>query len=235
MLLSSLRSVASFGNGVKYLLFPAVCEGCRKPLVDTEFILCVHCELHLDCTNYHHMPQNETALRLSGRVPFVQATSLAYFTKDGLLQHLMHGLKYNGKKQTGNYLGMRMGTSLKEASWQIDAVVPVPLHRKKQALRGYNQSDEIARGIASVLQVPVVSDSLVRHRSTDTQTNKTREERIHNVMGAFSLWRPERISGKHVLLVDDVMTTGATLEACALSLLSAPGVSVSIATAGIAR
>ena len=120
------------------------------------------------------------------------------------------------------------------AGWSPDGIVPVPLHRRKQADRGFNQSELIAEGIAGVLQIPVLRKVVVRSRFTDSQTDKSREDRVANVAGAFRLTDPGQIGGRHLLLTDDVLTTGATLEACARALLSAPGVRVSIATAGLA-
>jgi ComF family protein len=229
------NSLSEFAQGIKHLFFPSLCEGCRKPLVGNEEIICIGCELHLGKTNYHHIAGNETALRLSGRVPFRHASSFAYFMSDGLMQHLIHGLKYKGKRANGVFLGKELGKSIEHENWQIDMIVPVPLHKKKLALRGYNQSEEIALGLASVLKVPVVASVLERVRATESQTDKTREQRISNVAGAFSLKKQTKLTGKHLLLVDDVLTTGATVEACALTLLSVPGVTVSIVTTGIAR
>ncbi len=222
-------------SGLQYLFFPTSCEGCAQPLVRGEEVLCMHCELHMPLTGYHHIPLNETSLRLSGRFAFEHATSLAYFTGDGLLQHLIHGLKYRNKTQNGSYLGRQLGAALAAQGWRPDAIVPVPLHAKKQAKRGYNQSYHLAVGIAEVMRIPVVIQGIVRSRNTDSQTDKNREERLDNVRGAFTVTRPAAFEHKHLLLVDDVLTTGATLEACAQTLLRIPGVRISIATAGIAN
>jgi ComF family protein len=221
-------------KGLSHLFYPRLCEGCRKPLVDAEEIVCLGCETHLSLTNYHDIAANETALRLYGRVPFKYATSLVWFTSEGLVQHLVHGLKYKGRTQTGIYLGRKLGKAIKAAGWAIDAVVPVPLHRKKEHKRGYNQSALIAEGVAEVMQIPVVHHAVSRIRDTETQTEKTRAERIDNVAMAFAIRKPELLKGKHILLVDDVLTTGATIESCSLEILTVPNVTVSIATIGIA-
>jgi ComF family protein len=221
-----------FSDGLLHLLFPRLCEGCRKPLSESEEVICISCELQLSQTHYHHIPDNETALRLAGRIPFVHATSLAYYNKDSLLQHLIHRLKYADRKSNGRYLGREIGKAI--SKWGIELIVPVPLHRKKELLRGYNQSMLIAEGISSVSGVPIAGRAVIRSRHTDTQTDKNREERISNVSGAFEVVLPREIAGKHILLTDDVLTTGATIEACATAVLKVPGVSVSLATAGIA-
>lgn len=232
--MSLIHKILNPFHGLGFLLFPRLCEGCRKPLVTSEEVICIGCETHLSYTHYHHIPDNETALRLSGRIHFQHATSLAYFINKGLLQHLIHGLKYNGKTQNGIYLGKELGTAIKNNNWNIDAIIPVPLHKKKELSRGYNQSMVIGKGISEILEVPVLNNVLVRTRYTESQTDKTREERIQNVSDAFKVIKPQEILGRHILLIDDVLTTGATLEACATSLLSLQNVTISIATCGIA-
>jgi len=164
----------------------------------------------------------------------MHATSLAYFGNDSLLQHLIHGLKYKSKKQNGIFLGQELGKVIATQNWNIDAIIPVPLHKKKLAARGFNQSACIAEGVAQVLKCSVADDVLFRARYTESQTDKTREQRIQNVQNAFQLTHPESIKGLHVLLIDDVLTTGATVESCALTLTTVPGVTISIATAGLA-
>lgn len=222
--------------GIIHLFYPILCEGCNKPLVKGEKVLCLSCGLQLPETQYHHIDDNETALRFAGRFPFTRATSLAYFTTDGLLQLLIHGLKYRNKKEAGHYLGRQLGRRIKNTDWgkTIDVIIPVPLHPAKQAKRGYNQSLLIAEGISEMLGVPANDQLLLRTRDTKTQTNKTRTERIDNMANAFCLNNIEQLKGKHVLLCDDVLTTGATLESCALALMKEESIKISIATIGIA-
>lgn len=199
-----------------------------------EEMLCVGCETNIAYTNFHHLKNNEAANRLSGRLPFLHATSLAYFADEGLLQHLLHGLKYKGKQDLAKFLGKELGKCIKPEEWDVDAVIPVPLHKKKELKRGYNQSKLIANGISGVLNVPVLNDVLIRTRFTESQTDKTREQRMENVNRAFAVTNVSLASNKHLLLIDDVLTTGATIEACALALLASPGVTISIATIGLA-
>lgn len=224
-------------EGLTHLVFPRLCAGCNKPLLPEEEVLCLNCNVYyLPRTAYHHLPENETILRFAGRFPFVKATSLAYFTSEGLLQHLLHELKYNDRKEIGRFLGKQFAYDLKQTGWSagIDAIIPVPLHPDKEKLRGYNQSIIIAEGMSDVLNIPVIGDALVRVRNTESQTQKTREERINNMQEAFAIKDTNKIKNKHLLLIDDVLTTGATLESCALALLQAPATCISIATIGIA-
>lgn len=225
-------------EGITHLFFPRLCSGCSKPLLPEEDILCLNCNVYyLPRTAYHHLPENETVLRFAGRFPFERATSLAYFTSEGLLQHLMYELKYNDKREIGSFLGKQLAYDLQQTGWtkDIDIIAPVPLHPKKEMARGYNQSRIIAEGMADILHIPVLSENiLIRVRNTKSQTQKTREERIDNMQDAFLVKDDTAIMNKHILLIDDVLTTGATIEACALALLQVPGVRISIATIGIA-
>lgn len=229
--------LGALGAGLTHLFYPRLCDGCSKPLLQEEDVLCLNCSIYnLPRTAYHHIPENETFMRFAGRVRVEKATSLAYFTAEGLLQHLLHKLKYDDRKDVGTYLGTQLGYDLQQVGWStgIDAIVPVPLHPRKEAIRGFNQALVIAEGMGDVLNIPVYADVLKRTRFTETQTQKTREERMENMQGAFEVTEAAKISGKHILLIDDVLTTGATLEACALSLLAVQGAKLSIATIGIA-
>ncbi len=230
-------NIKSLGEGLSHLFYPSLCEGCNKTLLPEEEILCLNCNVYnLPRTAYHHIPENETAMRFTGRIRFERATSLAYFTPDGLLQHLLHELKYNNKKAIGIYLGKQLAYDLAQVNFTegIDAIIPIPLHPKKEAERGYNQSLLIAEGMTDVLGIPVRERLLTRRRHTESQTKKTRAERLENMQEAFAVNEGANMP-KHVLLVDDVLTTGATLESAALALSkAAPSIKISIATIGIA-
>ena len=232
-------------QGITHLFYPRMCEGCCKPLLTTEKILCISCSMQLPETGYPDIEDNETASRFAGRIPFVYATSYAYFTSDGLLQHLLHGLKYKDKKEIGYYLGKRLGQSIQKnlltaaqhgtlQPLPIDIIIPVPLHKAKHAKRGYNQSMLIAEGISDILKIAASDKLLVRKRNTESQTNKTRAERVNNMTEAFEIREKGKLTGKHILLCDDVLTTGATLEACALALMKDKSIKISLATIGIA-
>lgn len=231
----SALSLQELKQGFVHLFYPTLCEGCRRPLVGTEEVLCLSCAAELPETGYHAMPGNQTELCFAGRIPFVRATSYAWFTPDGLLQHLLHGLKYRGQRKTGVFLASRFAQNLKETNWMqgVDLLVPVPLHPSRQASRGYNQSMVIAETLGQQLGIPASDTVLHRTRNTDSQTHKTRTERAANISGAFAA-NLEMIAGKHIVIIDDVLTTGATIEACANALLAAPNVKISIATIGIA-
>jgi ComF family protein len=225
-------------SGLTHLFYPSLCEGCSKPLLQEEEVLCLNCSIYnLPRTAYHHIHENETYMRFAGRLKIEKATSLAYFTDGGLLQHLLHGLKYKDQQQIGIYLGKQLAHDIKQLNWQkgIDAIIPVPLHPKKEAARGFNQAILIAEAIGDVLNISVCKDVVKRSRFTETQTHKTREERIANMEAAFEVGDKANLEGKHILIIDDVLTTGATLEACARALLGMSGLRVSIATIGIAN
>jgi len=221
---------------ISQLIYPRLCEGCKRPLLVAESTLCMHCLPELPRTGYHSIKDNESAMRFAGRIPYVHATSLAYFTDDGLLQHLLHGLKYHNKKESGVFLGKQLAYELLQTDWikNIDLIIPVPLHPKKERERGYNQSKLIADGMAYVLNIPVIDTVLQRFRYTESQTKKSRQERVANMKDAFTISDPNILINKHVMIIDDILTTGATLEACTNAILDISCVEVSIATIGIA-
>jgi len=223
-------------KGITHLFYPDLCEGCSKPLVAEERVLCIACETLVPETGYHSVADNDTSMRFAGRVPFRHATSFAYFTEDGLLQHLLHGLKYKGRRDVGAYLGSRFASRLSVTDWisTVDAIVPVPLHTTRMARRGYNQSEVIAEAMSRVLRIPTLAHALARVRNTESQVNKTRIERTANMQAAFAVTDNARFVNKHILIIDDVLTTGATIEACAAALLAVEGVKISVATIGIA-
>ncbi len=231
-----IPNLSDIHEGLVHLFYPTLCEGCNRPLISGEIVLCLECEDMLPLTNYHAQNNNETTLRLAGRVPFVRASSFAFFTEDSLLQHLMHGLKYKGKKNIGTYLGTQLAQSLNTTDWlsDINVIIPVPLHPSKEALRGFNQSTVIAKAIGKSTGIPISDQILIRTRETDSQTKKTRSERTANMQGAFSLSEATSLNGKHILLLDDVLTTGATIEACAAAFSAIPDLKISVVTIGIA-
>lgn len=219
-------------DSIVHLLFPHTCSGCGSDLLANEALLCIRCFDHLYETDFATIENNAVEKTLWGRVPLTAAMSLYYFSRGSLLQSLVHQFKYKGNKQLGIYLGKQMGYSIKnsERFATIDGIVPVPLFADKEQKRGYNQSALLADGIAAVLQVPVFNRAVTRVRYTSSQTQKTRIQRWQNVEGVFTVCDSTLVN-KNILLVDDVITTGATLEACAAAVIDdVPGVSVSIAT-----
>lgn len=218
------------------LLYPNLCLACEKNTPTESSQICLQCQADLPQTNFHLEKENALMELFWGRIELVHATALYYFRKGGRTQHLIHQLKYANQPQIGVQLGELLGIQLATSAFyqDIDYVIPVPLHPRKERIRGYNQSDAIAQGISSGMGKPWERGILRRVVFTETQTKKNRMERMKNVGGAFEVFTPHRIEGKHILLVDDVVTTGATLEVCALTLLKIKGVRVSLAVLGYA-
>jgi len=214
------------------LFFPRICSACGNTLFRHEEILCSYCLCQLPKTNFCFEEDNPVRRTFWGRVPLNHASSMYYFAKGGKVQHLMHQLKYKGKKEIGVYLGTQFGNDLKKSRFYSDVsvIIPVPLHPKRKRKRGYNQSEMIARGLAQSLERPYDIHTLVRTYASETQTKKSRFRRWENVKEIFSLKDHQHLINKHVLLVDDVVTTGATLEACANMLMQIPGIKISVAT-----
>ena len=214
------------------LFFPHVCQACGESLRKQEEVVCLSCLYKLPKTGFHMHAENPVSRVFWGRVDLNAASSFLFFSKGGKVQHLIHSLKYKGNQETGVYLGRLFGTDLQKSELfeNVDLVIPVPLHPKKQHKRGFNQSSSIAKGIGEAMEIPIVSNKLIRIINTSTQTKKSRESRWDNVKNAFKVRETSSLENKHILLVDDVLTTGATLESCAQNLLKIPGVRVSVAT-----
>lgn len=217
-------------NDFRSLIFPKVCYACGKSLFKSEECICTHCLYHLPKTNFHLYGDNPVIKLFWGRANIFSASALYLFSKGSKVQHLIHQLKYRGKKEIGTSLGKYYGRDLKISPLfsSVNIIMPVPLHHKKLKKRGYNQSETFASGLAKSIKAECVSTILIRARSSETQTRKTRFARWKNVEDVFKVTVPEKIEGKHILLVDDVVTTGATLEACANKLLEVPGTKVSV-------
>lgn len=223
-------------NDLLELFYPPLCVTCGRRLVSQEHYICLHCLHDLPRTNYHLDTGNKVAQLFWGRTRVELATSWLYFRKGSRYQKLVHYLKYKGLPEIGDEMGRLFGADLKGSPFgDAEVVVPVPLHPRKLKERGYNQSERIAAGIASALQIQLSADNLVRDKFTPTQTRKNRFERWQNVEGIFRVDRPEEFAGRHALVVDDVITTGSTLEAAVVALLEAGAGKVSIATLACAE
>ncbi len=214
------------------LFFPHHCVGCGSDILSSESLLCLHCISDLPYTGYEGIEHNPIEDVFRGRVPIKEAASTFYFAKGHLVQHLIHQLKYKGAQQVGHYLGVLMGNALLRSGRfaNIDYLVPLPLYADKEFKRGYNQSTILCNGMSAAMQVPVMNDNVVRQRYTDTQTKKHRAERWENVEGSFAVKNPLLLVRKNVLLVDDVITTGATLEACTQCMQQVEGLQISLST-----
>jgi ComF family protein len=218
------------------LFYPELCIACGRKLVDQERWLCIECIGDLPRTKFHSDPENKVAGLFWGRVKVENATSWLFFRKGSRYQKLVHCMKYKGMQEVGEELGRLFALELADSPFRYaDLVVPVPLHAKKLRQRGYNQSEWIAFGIASGLEKPLSTNNLIRVMHNPSQTRKNRYERWQNVEGIFSVSRPEELMNKHVLLVDDVVTTGSTLEASVAALLGSGAGKVSIATLACAE
>ncbi|WP_316819859.1 ComF family protein [Pedobacter gandavensis] len=199
--------------------------------------ICSTCLYNLPYTDHHLDQDNLVARQFWGRLPCHAAMAMLFFKKEGIVQQLIHQLKYGNQPELGERLGILLGERLLYSPYyqDIDFLIPVPLHKKRSGTRGYNQSECIARGISQVLKAPVSNRHLVRSTATDSQTNKGRLLRFENMLSAFELKQPEELADKHLLLIDDVLTTGATLEACGISLLQSMPAKISIAALAFVR
>ncbi len=224
-------------NSISHLLFPQLCNGCGSDLINGHHLICLKCYQRLNETGFASFANNPVEKTFWGRLICSSAMSQYYFAKDSLLQQLIHQFKYKGNKELAHYFGTLMGETLQASLrfQQPDAIVPLPLFPDKEYKRGYNQAALLAEGIAAVLQVPVLYNAVLRTRYTTTQTHKTRMERWQNVEGVFTTAGNTELHQKQVLLVDDVITTGATIEACGNAILEdIPDVKLSIATLAFA-
>ncbi|QAA82153.1 ComF family protein [Aequorivita sp. H23M31] len=213
------------------VLFPKVCEGCGEMLSSTENLLCLLCRHQIPLTNFHKLDDTSLKNKFYGRFPLINATALFHFQKRGLTQELLHNLKYRGRKELSFLFGAWLGAELAENQKfnKVTMVIPVPLHKQKLKKRGYNQVEGFGIELAKALQVPYRDDILVKVSKTGSQVFKTRILRFE-MEEMFLNQKIEEVTDQHILLVDDIVTTGATLEKCALQLLKGEGVKISIAT-----
>lgn len=214
------------------LFYPNICQLCHRDLAKSESVICTSCLYHIPRTHYWLEKENPVAKIFWGRAYIENACSFFFFSKGSKYRKLLHQLKYNGRQDIGIMLGQEFGRELKQVEEysKIDYIVPVPLHAKRFKQRGYNQAECIARGLAVSLMKPVITNNLLRIEYTETQTLRSRAERMKNVQNAFKVNNPSLLVGKHILLVDDVITTGATLEVCSSTLLAVEEVKVSVVT-----
>lgn len=218
------------------LFYPSVCAACGNALYKWEHLVCTRCKSFLPKTGYELNEENPLARLFYGKVQLKAVTACFFFSKEGKVQHLIHELKYKGNSEAGVFLGQELGKSIKASPLfqDIDYLIPVPLHPKREKERGYNQSVVIARGVSETTGIPIGEKYLVRSVNTATQTHKTKDERWNNVKDIFEVRQAGQLERKNVLLIDDVLTTGATLEACALKLSMIQGITISCATAACA-
>ena len=218
------------------IFFPKVCYSCQDILADGEQTLCTVCRHKLPVTQFHFNADETVSKIFYGRVKIEQATALLRFEKKGMTQKLIHQLKYKGQEPIGSFLGDWLGGDLQslEAYNTIDAVIPVPLHKKKLKKRGYNQVTQFGKQLALALHADYLDDVLIKITNTNSQVSKNRLSRWTNSETIFSIQHLEKINGKHILLVDDIITTGATMEACVNLLQTGENIKISIAAMAIA-
>jgi ComF family protein len=219
------------------LFFPKTCVVCGSSLFKNEDLICTRCFIHLPETNFHKDKENEVTRIFWGRIPLETGASLYYYKKGGSVQQLLHQFKYKGHSEIGGFIGRYYGSRLKETTHfqNVDVIIPIPLHKKKEKIRGFNQAALFANGLGQSMQVKVDTSSVTRNVETSTQTKKSRYKRWENVSEIFSVATPDNIENKHILLVDDVITTGATMEACLQTLSKIPGTKLSVASMAFAK
>jgi len=224
-------------GGFVSLFYPQLCLSCGKNITPDRDAICISCQVKLPKTGFHLEKENSFTDRFWGRVNIESGASFYHFAKGGRVQHLIHNLKYKGRYEVGVKLGNLYGKALKKSPLyrNIDVIIPVPLHPKKELKRGYNQSDMFAKGLSETMEVEWKKNILISTKMSETQTKKSRLERLENVKDVFKINDVDFLKDKHVLIVDDVLTTGATLEACTMKILEIPGTKVSLATIAFAN
>jgi ComF family protein len=218
------------------LLFPRLCYACGDHLLRNEKLICTECYVMIPRTNYHLEKNNPVEQLFWGRCMIDKAAAFSFYNRDSRIRKLMHNLKYNGIREIGYELGKLYGLSLTRSDFLegIDMIIPVPLHPSKKRMRGFNQSELISEGLSEATGLPLGRTLLVRNSKTETQTRRSRYDRWVNVEGVFTVTAEADIKGKHLLLVDDVITTGSTIESCANELLKIENVKVSVASLAVA-
>lgn len=230
LMINPIKHITSLGRDISNLLFPQYCIGCDE-LVHDKINFCVSCEAKLSPTDHFEVENNDLVHRLKGRVLLGHSAALYNFIKGGSVQKAIHLLKYKRRPDIGVALGRLYGQRLKESNTFIipDVLIPIPIHYKKlQGERGYNQSERFAAGIAEVLPSRVMTKILVKHKEIDSQTRKGRSDRFENVRQSFTAQNLHLIANKTVMVVDDVMTTGATIEAACSLLSNVPGITIQV-------
>lgn len=221
-----------FLKDLLHLFYPKICANCNAQLVQNEKVICTLCRHDLPLTNFQSYTKNKISAIFFGRVTIQKAYALLFFRKKGITKKLIHELKYRGNEEIGVLFGNWLGeilTENKEFS-EVDFIIPVPIHSKKKKARGYNQVTKFGKCLQQHLKIPFIEDVLARKSSTKTQTFKSRFERFNDLDTKFSLTNTSLFKNKHILVIDDVITTGATLEACAKELLKTSEIKISVLT-----
>ena len=231
------RRKMSLINDFLSLIYPRQCSACNRLLYAHETHLCNLCAVSLPRSGFEGQRNNELELIFAGRVPVEAATSFLLFEKTGRVQQVLHKIKYHGGKDLAQELGKMYGRELagQASLGELHMIIPIPLYPKKLKERGFNQSEAFAIGLSEALNIPVRNDLLLRKSATATQTRKKKFERWENVEGVFELTKPDELVNKHVLLVDDVITTGATIDAAWQCMKIVEGLKISLASIAYAQ
>ena len=224
-----------FLNDLVNIFFPNLCLACGKRYLHSGDLLCFICQRQLPETRMHLNPENQFTDRFWGRVWLQGGAAMYVFQKGGYVQQLIHQLKYQNKPHIGLYLGEKYGRELKKSVIfnAVDLIIPVPIHPIKERKRGYNQSHQFAMGLSRSMKIPFCRHGLIKTTHGGSQTDKGREERYQGLLNSFKVGETKSLEGKHILIVDDVLTTGATLEACANKILEISNTSISMVTIAI--
>lgn len=227
-----LAAIKTSLHSIAHLFFPQLCLGCGRDTVQSNEPICIECLYQLPTTNFERIENNAVSKTLAGRVPFIQAAALYYFTKQSILQSLIFQLKYKQQPNVGLALGKLMGKKLAESKLYetVDVLMPLPLHPKKLQKRGYNQAQLLCKGVQLVWNKPILHNAVIRQQNTKTQTQKSRINRWKNMEGVFKVKNEQALIGKHVLLIDDVITTGASIEAFYQAVQNISDIKISICT-----
>jgi len=218
------------------LIYPQLCVICREPLIEGESYFCFACSMKLPKTHYHLIPENKAIERFAGKVSLLKASSYLYYNKEGVAQKLIAEIKYKGNRNFGEWMGVYIAKDMASSDFfhGIDYLLPVPLHKSKEKKRGFNQAEKIARGIACVTKIPLETSNVFREKLNTTQTRKGVFERWKNTLNIFKIKNPDLFKNKHILLIDDVLTTGSTIEALAQSIMKLQNIKISVLTLAIA-
>ena len=232
----TLPRIRDVFNGAMHIFYPRLCVACGKNMPPSNVCFCFGCRGQLAPTDMHHRKENEFTERFWGILPIQTGSAMYFFHRRSPIQRALHQLKYENKPHIGQQLGREWGRKLLSSSLygDIDAIVPIPLHPDRERQRGYNQSALFAQGLSEILDVPVADRALRRRQAGASQTRKKRLERFENVSDRFEVNQVHALKGKHILLVDDVLTTGATIGSCGELILALPDTRLSLTTIAIA-
>jgi len=231
-----VSNIKNLSRGLLHLVYPDYCIGCQEHIVPESCTFCVSCASKVAYSDHFDVKDNDLIFRLSGRVNLLHGAALFNFIKGGSIQNAVHLLKYMNRPDIGLAFGRQFGKRFSESPHfeKPDLILPIPLHYRRQAMRGYNQSSMFAKGIAEILSVPVARQNLIKTKEINSQIHKSREDRFENVFGSFNLRKKIQLTDKKILLVDDVLTTGATIEAAYRWLMQIPGVRIQLGLIALA-